>query len=107
MTRKWLTLYLSRNVSQVMLEDFRAILPADGLKIFVNELDDTHHATVECVQAEDSCALIASAVVVWRQLGHIHTMMYTKGELQRSVNDATQFELFTLLKNHRAVLRLA
>jgi hypothetical protein len=34
-------------------------------------------------------------------------MIYTKGEIRRAVNEATQFELFTLLKNHHAVLRLA
>lgn len=107
MTRKWLTLYLSRDVSRVMLEDIRAILPADGLKIFLNDLDDACHATVECVQEENSCALIASAIVVWRQLGHIHRLIYTQGKVQRQVDDATQFELFTLLKNPRAVLRLA
>lgn len=107
MTRKWLTLYLSRDVSRVMLDDIRAILPADGLKIFLNDLDDTCPATVECLQVENVYALIASAIVVWRQLGHIHTLIYTQGEVQRQVNDATQFELFTLLKNHHAVLRLA
>ncbi|HCM99997.1 hypothetical protein [Pantoea ananatis] len=107
MTRKWLTLYLSRSVSRVMLDDIRVILPTDGVKIFLNDLDDACHATVECVQAENTCALVASAIVVWRQLGHIHTMIYTKGEIRRAVNEATQFELFTLLKNHHAVLRLA
>ncbi|ARF50354.1 MULTISPECIES: hypothetical protein [Pantoea] len=107
MTRKWLTLYLSRSVSRVMLQDLQAILPAEAVKIFTNDLDDVRYATVECVQAETTCALIASAIIVWRQLGHIHLLLYTQGEVQRQITDATQFELFTLLKNNRAALRLA
>ncbi|WP_312054566.1 hypothetical protein [Pantoea brenneri] len=107
MTTKWLTLFLSRSVSQVMLDDLQAILPAEAIKVFVNGLEDAQYATLECVQAEQHCALIASAIVVWRQLGHIHHIVFNKGELLREVNDATQFQLFTLLKTHRAVLHLS
>ena len=107
MTTKWLTLFLSRAVSQVMLDDLRAILPADDMKVFVNGLDETHYATIECVQAEQHCALIAAAIVIWRQLGHVEHIVFKKGELLREVTDATQFQLFTLLKTHRAVLQLS
>lgn len=107
MTTKWLTLFLSQSVSQVMLDDLRAILPADAIKVFVNCLDETHYATLECVQADQHCALIASAIVVWRQLGHVHHILYKKGEVLREENDATQFQLFTLLKTHRAVLQIS
>lgn len=107
MTNKWLTLYLSQSVSRVMLDDMRAILPADAVKVFVNGMDETHYATIECIQAEQHCALIASAIVVWRQLGHVHHILYKKGELLREVNEATQFQLFTLLKTHRAVFQIS
>ncbi|WP_442796884.1 hypothetical protein [Pantoea vagans] len=107
MTTKWLTLFLSQSVSRVMLDDLRAILPADAIKVFVNGLDETHYATIECVQAEQHCALIASAIVVWRQLGHVHHIIYKKGEVLREESEATQFQLFTLLKTHRAVLRIS
>jgi len=107
MTTKWLTLFLSQSVSRMMLDDLRAILPADAIKVFVNGLDETHYATIECVQAEQHCALIASAIVVWRQLGHVHHIIYKKGEVLREENEATQFQLFTLLKTHRAVLQIS
>ncbi|WP_315315179.1 hypothetical protein [Pantoea vagans] len=107
MTTKWLTLFLSQSVSRVMLDDLRAILPADAIKVFVNGLDETHYATIECVQAEQHCALIASAIVVWRQLGHVQYIIYKKGEVLREENEATQFQLFTLLKTHRAVLQIS
>ena len=107
MTTKWLTLFLSQSVSRVMLDDLRAILPADAIKVFVNGLDETHYATIECVQAEQHCALIASAIVVWRQLGHGQYIIAKKGEVLREENEATQFQLFTLLKTHRAVLQIS
>lgn len=107
MTTKWLTLFLSRAVSRVMLDDIRAILPAEAVKIFINGLDESHYATVECIQNEENCALVASAIVVWRQLGHVHHITYQKGDVLRQVDDETQFQLFTLLKTHRAVLQLA
>ncbi|PPS58496.1 hypothetical protein CRX72_17840 [Pantoea sp. BRM17] len=52
-----------------MLEDIRAIVPAAALSVFINTLDETRYATVECLQSEENCALLASAIVVWRQLG--------------------------------------
>lgn len=107
MTTKWLTLFLSRAVSRVMLDDIRAILPAEAVKIFINGLDESHYATVECIQIEENCALVASAIVVWRQLGQVHHITYQKGDVLRQVDDETQFQLFTLLKTHRAVLQLA
>lgn len=107
MTGKWLTLILTRAVSRVMLDDLRAILPADAVKIFINGLEESRYATLECQQAEQNCALIASAVVVWRQLGQVHTLTYKKGEVLRDVSSATQFQLFTMLKTHRAVMQVA
>ncbi|MCZ4058439.1 hypothetical protein O3W44_04070 [Pantoea sp. LMR881] len=107
MTTKWLTLFLSRSVSRVMLDDLRAILPVGAVSVFINGLDELQYATVECVQNEEDCALIASAIVVWRQLGQIHHLTYRKGEVLRNVDGATQFQLFTMLKTHRAVLQIA
>ncbi|WP_276739094.1 hypothetical protein [Pantoea septica] len=107
MTGKWLTLFLTRAVSRVMLDDLRAILPASALKIFINGLEEAQYAMLECQQAEENCALIASALVVWRQLGQVHSITYKKGEVLRDVSDATQFQLFSMLKTHRAVMQIA
>ncbi|MEZ3500380.1 hypothetical protein [Pantoea sp. KPR_PJ] len=107
MTAKWLTVFLTRSVSRVMLDDLRAILPSDALKIFLNGLEDDRYATLECQQAEENCALIASAMVVWRQLGQVHTIIYKKGEVMRDVSDASQFQLFSMLRTHRAVMQVA
>lgn len=107
MNSKRLTLILSRAVSHVMLEDIRAIVPAAALSIFINTLDETRYATVECLQDEENCALLASAVVVWRQLGQIQHIDYRKGDRLRQIADATQFELFSMMKTHRALLWLA
>ncbi|MFH8134559.1 hypothetical protein ABU178_10305 [Pantoea osteomyelitidis] len=107
MTMKWLTLYLSRSVSQVMLGDLKAILPGDAVKIFINGLDEARYATVECVQSEQHCALIASAITVWRQLGHIDSIIFKAGEIVRREDEASQFQLFSMMKTSRAVLQLA
>lgn len=107
MSGKWLTLFLSRSVTGVLLDDLRAILPAGAVKIFTNGLEEVQHTTLECQQNEEFCALIASAVVVWRQLGQIHHITYRKGEMVRNISDATQFQLFTMLKTHRAVVQIA
>ncbi|WP_312240674.1 hypothetical protein [Pantoea sp.] len=107
MTMKWLTLYLSRSVSQVMLDDLKAILPGDAVKIFINGLDETRYATVECVQSEQYCALIASAIIVWRQLGRIDTILFQAGEMARRADEASQFQLFSMMKTTRAVLQIA
>lgn len=104
---KWLTLYLSRSVSQVMLGDLRAILPGDAVKIFINGLDEARYATVECVQNEQHCSLIASAIIVWRQLGRIDTIVFQAGQVVRQADEASQFQLFSMMKTSRAVLQLA
>ncbi|MDF7658230.1 hypothetical protein PUG81_04555 [Erwiniaceae bacterium L1_54_6] len=106
MNTKWLTLLLSRPVSRVMLDDIRAIVPPESLNIFINGLEENRYARLECVQSEDNCALLASAIVVWRQLGHIHSIQYQKGEHLREVDDATQFQLFSMMKTHRALVQL-
>ncbi|RAU34554.1 hypothetical protein DBY66_001310 [Pantoea sp. RIT413] len=107
MNSKRVTLILSRAVSHVMLEDIRAIVPAAALSVFINTLDETRYATVECLQSEENCALLASAIMVWRQLGQIQHIDYHKGDRLRQIADATQFELFSMMKTHRALLRLA
>lgn len=106
MNTKRLTLLLSRPVSHVMLDDIRAIVPPESLNIFINGLEEIHYARLECVQSENNCALLASAIVVWRQLGHIHSIHYQKGEHLRAIDDATQFQLFSMMKTHRALVQL-
>ena len=107
MKSKRLTLVLSQAVSRVMLDDIRAIVPPEALNVFINGLDTTHYATLDCVQSEENCALLASAIVVWRELGHVHQIQYQKGEHLRQVDDATQFQLFSMMKTHRALIQLA
>ncbi|MCE0491608.1 hypothetical protein LU196_16350 [Pantoea sp. Mb-10] len=107
MESKKVRLVLTQAVSKVMLADIRALVPPQALNVFVNALDAHHYATLDCSQSPDTCALLASAIVVWRQLGHVHHIDYQKGDVVRDVSDATQFQLFTLLKTHRAVLQLA
>lgn len=107
MNTKRLRLLLSQSVSRVMLDDIRAIVPAQALNVFINGLDEAHYATLDCVQSEENCALLASVIVVWRQLGHIHAIHYQKGEHLRQVDDATQFQLFSMMKTHRAIVQIA
>ncbi|WP_343551963.1 hypothetical protein [Pantoea sp.] len=107
MNTKRLRLLLSQSVSRVMLDDIRAIVPAQALNVFINGLDEAHYATLDCVQSEENCALLASVIVVWRQLGHVHSIHYQKGEHLRQVDDATQFQLFSMMKTHRAIVQLA
>lgn len=64
MNTKRLRLLLSQSVSRVMLDDIRAIVPAQALNVFINGLDETHYATLDCVQSEENCALLASVIVV-------------------------------------------
>ncbi len=107
MNSKRLTLLLSHPVSRVMLDDIRAIVPPQALNVFINGLDEDRYATLDCVQSEENCALLASAIVVWRQLGHVHRIHYQKGKHLRQVDDATQFQLFSMMKTHRAIVQLA
>ncbi|EOC1313240.1 hypothetical protein [Cronobacter turicensis] len=98
------TLRLSHTVSDVMLDDIKAIIPADALQVFTNQLDETQYATLECLQTEQYCSLIASAIVVWRQLGHVKSLIYRNGDVLRDVSDASQFQLFTMLRAPLTVL---
>ncbi|KGT86067.1 hypothetical protein IBT49_20860 [Erwinia sp. S63] len=107
MNSKRLTLLLSQPVSRVMLDDIRAIVPPQALNVFINGLDEERYATLDCIQSEENCALLASAIVVWRQLGHVHRIRYQKGEHLREVDDASQFQLFSMMKTHRAIVQLA
>ena len=106
MNTRRLTLLLSRPVSRVMLDDIRAIVSPGSLNIFINGLEDRHYARLECVQSDDNCTLLASAIVMWRQLGHIHSIHYQNGEHLREIDDATQFQLFSIMKIHHALVQL-
>ncbi len=107
MNSKRVRLLMSHSVSNVMLDDIRAIVPAQAFNLFINGLDEANYATLDCLQSEENCALLASVIVVWRQLGHVHSIHYQKGEHLRQVDDATQFQLFSMMKTHRAILQLA
>ena len=106
MNSKRQTLVLAQPGGRVMLEDIRVLVPPQALYVFINGFDEDRYATLDCIQSEENCALLASAIVVWRQLGHIHSIHYQKGEHLRQVDDATQFQLFSMMKTHRAIVQL-
>ena len=99
-------LRLSAAVSADMLEDLRAVLPAAATHIFINALDHQSHTTFECLQSDESCALAASAIVLWRQLGHIHHVTWRHGWATQEATDASQQQLFQMLKAPGAILQI-
>ncbi len=100
-------LRLSHPVSVDMLADLRAVIPADATHIFINALDEESHTTVECAQNDDNCSLAASAIALWRQLGHIHHLNWRHGWESLDVNEASQQELFQMLKTPGAIMHIS
>ncbi|MEN3754120.1 hypothetical protein [Mangrovibacter yixingensis] len=91
-------LRLSRSVSNAILGDIKALLPNEGIHIFINELDDENYATLECNQNDTLAALLVPIIVVWRQLGYIGSIVWHSGKINRDVTTATQFQLLSLMK---------
>ena len=99
-------LRLSAPVSADMLEDLRAVIPAAATHVFINALDEESHTTFECLQSDESCSLAASAIALWRQLGHIHHLTWRHGWETQEVTDASQQQLFHMLKAPGAILQI-
>ncbi|WP_434085203.1 hypothetical protein [Mixta hanseatica] len=99
-------LRLSAPVSADMLEDLRAVIPAAATHVFINALDEESHTTFECLQSDESCSLAASAITLWRQLGHIHHLTWRHGWETQEVTDASQQQLFQMLKAPGAILQI-
>lgn len=99
-------LRLSAAVSADMLEDLRAVIPAETAHVFINALDEESHTTFECLQSDETCSLAASAIAVWRQLGHIHHLTWRHGWETQEVTDVSQQQLFQMLKAPGAILQI-
>ena len=102
-----LTIRLSWSVSEAMLPDLRALLPAEAIQFFTNDLDAQWHHTLLCIQSEECCALIVSALVLWRLLGRVASLQYSSGEVTRDISASSQSELFALLQQPGALLNVA
>ena len=99
-------LRLSQAVSADMLEDLRAVMPADATQIFINALEEDNHTTLECVQSDETCALAASAIALWRQLGHVHHIIWRHGWETNDVTEASQQQLFQMLQQSDAIMQI-
>lgn len=100
-------LRLSAAVSADMLEDLRAVMPSGATHIFINALDEESHTTVECLQSDEACSLAASAIALWRQLGHIQHLTWRHGWETSEATDASQQQLFHMLKQPGAIMHIA
>ena len=100
-------LRLSASVSADMLEDLRAVIPSGATQVFINALDEESHTTLECWQSDEACALAASAIALWRQLGHIHHLSWRHGWESSEATDASQQQLFQMLKAPGAIMQIA
>ncbi|MBP2171028.1 hypothetical protein J2125_004220 [Erwinia toletana] len=107
MIQHTLTLRLSWGVSDILLQDLRALLPAAAIQFFSNELDERWHYTLLCMQGGEHCSLIVSVIIVWRQLGRITSMQYSNPDCTRDISAASQKEMFALLKIPGAVLHIS
>ena len=101
------TLRLSRSVSHYFLPDIRALLPAESVQFFSNELDEEWHYTLLCGQSPENCSLTVSAILVWYQLKHINKLIFSTASQQVDASGCTSGELFDLLNNSDAVLYLS
>jgi len=105
--QKKLTLRLSWQVSEFLLPDLRALLPAESIQFFANELDEQWHHTLLCVPSDNNCSLMVSAILVWRQLGRIHTLHYSSAAVTTDASHLSQDRLFGLLNTPGAVVNIA
>ncbi|WNN46091.1 MULTISPECIES: hypothetical protein [Winslowiella] len=102
-----LTLRLSWPVSEFLLPDLRALLPAESIQFFSNELDEQWHYTLLCIPGDKNCSLIVSAILVWRQLGRIHALHYSSAAVTTEATHASQEQLFGLLNTPGAVVNIS
>lgn len=100
------TLRLSRSVSQYLLPDIRALLPAESVQFFSNELDEEWHYTILCRQSPENCSLAISAILIWHQLKRINKLIFSDTTQQVDASGCTSGELFELLNKPDAVFYL-
>jgi len=105
--QKTLTLRLSSQVSECLLPDLRALLPAESVQFFSNELDEQWHHTLLCIPDDRNCSLIVSAILFWRQLGRIQTLHYTHAAITTDASHASQEQLFILLNTPGAAVNIS
>ncbi|MEW5288197.1 MULTISPECIES: hypothetical protein [Erwinia] len=101
------TLRLTRHVSQYLLPDMRALLPSESVQFFCNELDEEWHYTLLCRQNEHICSLTVSAILVWHQLRHIQSMVWSTTQEQQDVTHYSAARLYERLITPGAILYLS
>ncbi|MCX8956681.1 hypothetical protein [Erwinia psidii] len=104
---KTFTLRLTLGVGKYLLADIRALLPAESVQFFSNELDEEWHYTLLCIHSDHSCSLIVSAILVWLQLKRIRILIYRTATEHQDVSQCSADELFHLLSRPGAVLYLS
>ncbi|WP_241488294.1 hypothetical protein [Winslowiella iniecta] len=98
---------LSWQVSEFLLPDLRALLPAESIQFFTNELDEQWHHTLLCIPGDKNCSLMVSAILIWRQLGRIHALHYSSAAVTADASHADQHQLFELLNTPGAVVNIS
>lgn len=101
------TLRMAHRVSDVLLPDLKALIPAESMQFFSNELDEEWHYTLLCQQSDETCSLAVSAILVWHQLKRITLMNYTNATVQKDLSHCAAADLFNFLKMPGAVLHLS
>lgn len=101
------TLHMSRDVSESLLPDLRALIPAEAMQFFSNELGEQWHYTLLCQQSDESCSLAVSAIMVWRQLKRISTLHYSSASCHKDLSKSTAGDIFSLLNMPGAALYLS
>lgn len=101
------TLHMSRHVSEALLPDLKALIPAEAMQFFSNDLGEEWHYTLLCQQSDEICSLAVSAIMVWHQLKRISTLGYSNTSGHKVLSKSIAGELFTLLKMPGAALYLS
>ncbi|WP_229655754.1 hypothetical protein [[Pantoea] beijingensis] len=101
------TIRLSKHASEALLPDLKALVPAESIQFFSNELDEEWHHTLLCQNGDQNCSLTVSAIVLWRLMGRITVINFTSPALTQDASTATTLELFALLKYAGAVLYIS
>ncbi|AXF76675.1 hypothetical protein LU604_06785 [Erwinia tracheiphila] len=104
---KTFTLRLTQSVNHYLLADIRALLPAESVQFFTNELDEEWQITLLCVQSDKNCSLAVSVILMWHQLRRIRTIVYSTITEHHDVSDYNAAQLLNILNKPEAVLYLS
>lgn len=101
------TLRMTRSVSQYLLPDIRALLPAASVQFFSNELDEEWHYTLLCIRSDENCSLTVSAILVWHQLKRLNKIIFRSASRQLDASNCSSGELYQMLNEPEAMLYLS